>query len=321
MKLYFDILIFTSIIAVVLPAFILMRNKIKLKNSWEQKHPKSTITISSILLFFALCIIYGSFIEPKLLTVNHKIIDIEGIENEIKIAFIADFQVGPYKQEAHLKKLIGKIEELNPDLVLIGGDQIMNDGSSLSEFILLTPLRDLAKKYPTYAVHGNHEYGVGRNTIEEDWVWLPDLSENTKWYAQYLGINYLTNDLEKINIKNENFYLFGGDSLLANKLDTEVLNERTEEIPTIALIHHPLAVKELANKKVDLLLSGHTHGGQLRLPFIGPFGKIEAKIPIKWYQGFSKYKDVRMFITSGTGETGARSRFLNPPEIVLLTIK
>ena len=321
MHIYFDIVILTAITALILPASILLYNKIRLKDSWEQKHPKIIISIILILLLSASCIIYGSFFEPKMLVVNQQTLDIDGIENEIKIAFISDFQVGPYKQDEHIWQIIENLEQLNPDLVLIGGDQIMNNGSSISEYLFLYPLKSLAEKYPVYAIHGNHEYGVGRNSIDENWVWLPNLSENTKWYAESLGIKYLTNDLEKITVNEEEFYLFGGDSLLANKLDTKILEERTEDIPTIVLIHHPLAVKEIVNKNIDLLLSGHTHGGQIRLPFIGPLGKIETKIPTSWYQGFSQYEDVKLFVSSGTGETGARSRFLNPPEIVLLTIK
>jgi hypothetical protein len=321
MKLYYDLLIWTVILAEILPAFFLLYNKKKIKNCWEQRHPKWTNLFASILIFGALCVFYGSYIEPHLLVTNRQTIDIENLDHEIKIAFIADFQVGPYKKESHLEKVVEHIERLNPDIVMIGGDQIMNDGSSLEEYKYLSPLGKLAKEYPTYAIHGNHEYGVGRKSVEANWTWLPNLHNEVRETMENLGIIYLANDLKLLNINGEQIYLFGGDSFLARKLDLSILDTRKEEIPTIALIHHPLTITQLVGKNVDILFSGHTHGGQIRVPFIGPLGKIETKIPTKWYQGLSEFENIKLFVSSGTGETGARTRFLNPPEVALITLK
>ena len=312
----------------------MLGGKIIIKMNNLNTQDKKTLTICLLTFNSAdyLPYLFKSLVEQTFTDWNLLVLDNASVDNSVALVkeYYPPAKVITQKQNLGFAKghnlLINWSDSkyvlvLNPDLVLIGGDQIMNNGSSISEYLFLYPLKNLAEKYPVYAIHGNHEYGVGRSSIDENWVWLPNLSENTKWYAESLGIKYLTNDLEKITVNEEEFYLFGGDSLLANKLDTKILEERTEDIPTIALIHHPLAIKEIVNKNIDLLLSGHTHGGQIRLPFIGPLGKIETKIPTSWYQGFSQYEDVKLFVSSGTGETGARSRFLNPPEIVLLTIK
>ena len=72
---------------------------------------------------------------------------------------------------------------------------------------------------------------------------------------------------------------------------------------------------------VDLVLSGHTHGGEIRLPFIGPVGPMPTVLPREYDKGYKEYKGIPVFITSGVGSTGTRVRLFNPPEIVVLTIE
>ena len=72
---------------------------------------------------------------------------------------------------------------------------------------------------------------------------------------------------------------------------------------------------------IDLVLSGHTHGGQIRLPFIGSIMSIETKIPRSWYQGWNDYQGTKLFTSSGANESSTRARLFNPPEVVLLTVK
>ena len=69
------------------------------------------------------------------------------------------------------------------------------------------------------------------------------------------------------------------------------------------------------------MLSGHTHGGQIRLPFIGPLGKVDSITPKTWYQGWNNIDEMKLFVTSGIGESGTRARLFNPPEIVILTLE
>ncbi len=324
MKLYFDLLISIGIIITALPAVILLYNSIKRKHSWEYKNKKLTKLFSAILLLGTLTILYGSFIEPNILVTNNQSIHLSGIDSPIRIAFIADFQVGPYKKTAHIEKVVNRIISLEPDIVLIGGDQVDNGGTPNDETIYLEPLKKLVSAgLPVYSIHGNHEYGVGSElSMKDRKKRLPNVSTQVQESMEALGIRYLINELEEISVRNQSFYIFGGDSLLFdNALSFDALQKREKTIPTIALIHNPAAAWETSKQNVDLMLSGHTHGGQIRLPFLGPIGRADKIIPLDWYQGLKKVDEMQLFVTSGTGETGARSRLFNPPEVVLITLK
>lgn len=322
MKLFFDLLITILLIITAIPAVILLYSRKKRKYSWEHKHPKLSLTIASLLLLGTIVVLYGSFIESNLLITNKYEIDLPNIEEPFKIAFITDLQLGKYKDEAWMEKVVNRILELRPDLVFIGGDQIDNEDYDFTELGYLQPLEKLTKQIPTYAIHGNHEYGVSCFFgIDDKCSITGDMSVEARQTMEKMGVKYLINDLEKITINYQSFYLFGGDSYWAQKLDYSILDNRTEDIPTIALIHNPSYI--YANHpSFDLTLSGHTHGGQIRFPFIGPLGKIDMILPSKYYQGLHRLEDgTNLLISSGAGQTGTRARLFNPPEIILLTIK
>ena len=323
MKLFYDLLITLGIITTALPAVILLYHRHKTKNSFEYKFRSLSFFISLFLLFGTTVLVYGSFLEPRLLITNEQQINLAGIEEEIKIVFFADPQIGPYRREKHLEKIVEASLKLNPDMVLIGGDIINNGIPNTDETILLKPLKKLADSIPTYAIHGNHEYGVGSDNPEQEKKSLsPDRSYQVEKELKKLGIKYLVNDLELIEIGQVKFYLFGGDSLWADKLDFSSLkNREIKNIPTIALIHNPLSIKEAIKYNIDLVLSGHTHGGQIRFPFIGPLGRVDDTTPAELYQGLHEFGSTTLFVTSGIGETGTRARLFNPPEIVLITLK
>ena len=323
MELYYDLLISIGITATAFPAVILLFHRLQDKKSWEYKHKKLSLIYSLVLLFGTTILLYGSFVEPRLLVTNEQTIDLPNIDEPITIAFVADFQVGPYKKTGHIQKVVHTILANDPDIVLIGGDQVDNFTIEKDETIYLTPLVQLAKQIPTYAVHGNHEYGVGGGkSIEDARYRTSDVSEQTKKALEKLGITYMTNDLALVTSTPSPIYLFGGDSWWAGKLDFAILKKREyTDIPSIALIHNPAAAWRTSDHNIDLMLSGHTHGGQIRLPFIGPVGRIDEITPPEWYQGLNKQNGMKLFVTSGTGETGTRARLFNPPEVVILTIK
>jgi len=309
------------IVITALPAVILLC-ELRKENTQEVRHKKATLTVAIILLIGTMTIIYGSFIEPKFLVINRQEIDLPGITKPIKIAFIADLQVGPYKRENYVEKAVKEIIALEPNLILFGGDQVDNGGTPKDETIYLSPLAELPKYAPTFAIHGNHEYGVGTDLMGAfENRRLPDVSREVEQAMLAMGIDYLTNELRILSVNDQKFYLFGGNSSEARKLNFFELKNRNLDIPTIGLLHDPRDVITANTHKIDLMLAGHTHGGQIRLPFFGPLGRIDSYTPLSWYKGWNEYNNTKFFVTSGIGETGARSRLLNPPEIVLLTIK
>jgi hypothetical protein len=321
MKVYFDLLITLFLFITAVPAVILLY-EIKKPNTWETKHKKVTVTLSIILLLGTSTIIYGSFIEPKILIVNKQEIDLPKIEKPIKIVFIADLQTGPYRQTKYSQKVVNKIKELKPDLIIFGGDLIDNNSGQDNEIQYLKPFAELTKNIPFFAINGNHEYGVGHPiNMAFPKTGLVDKHLEVENAMTKLGVDYLTNELRTIIINGQSLQIFGGDSSFALKLDFSALKNRDSNLPLIAVLHDPLDVYTGSTYKPDLILSGHTHGGQIRLPFFGPIGRMDLKTPTAWYKGWSEYKGVKFFVTSGLGETGVRARLFNPPEIVLLTLK
>ncbi|PIR02937.1 MAG: hypothetical protein COV60_03000, partial [Candidatus Magasanikbacteria bacterium CG11_big_fil_rev_8_21_14_0_20_43_7] len=238
------------------------------------------------------------------------------------IALVADFQVGPYKRTAHIERVVARIISLNPDLVMIGGDQVDNATMDEDQTMYLEPLKQLVEAgLPTYAIHGNHEYGVGGGKALTDQKYrVGDVSARVKEVMEGYGIHYLVNDVVTTTLRGQSLRIFGGDSYWAGKLSFDNLEE--SDFPTIGLIHNPAATWLAGKEDIDLILTGHTHGGQIRFPFVGPLGRVDDVIPPEWYQGLHTVDDdTQLFVTSGTGETGTRARLFNPPEVVLITIE
>ena len=305
------------------PAVIFLYSIYKRPKSFEAKYKKYFLPISIILLLGTTTLLWGSLIEPKIIVINKQEIDLEKIEKPIKIALIADIHVGPYKKEKWVEKIVKKILAEKPDLVFIAGDQIYNSEYRQEELDYLNPLKKLAEKIPTFAINGNHEYGIGDGkSAEKSNIHNANWSNESKIKMESLGIHYLVNDLTQLEINEQKFYLFGGDSVLAGKLDFSSLLQREEDLPTIAIIHNPLYLFVTDYPQIDLTVSGHTHGGQIRLPFLGPIGRVDNFVPDKFYQGLNEIKNGdKIFVTSGVGESGPRARLFNPPEIVMITIK
>ena len=321
MKTYYDLLITLLLLVTAIPAVILLYERTK-KDTWEFKYKKTSLIISVFLLLGFSIIAYGSFVEPKILIINKQEIDLPKIEKPIKIIFVADLQAGPYRKTKYSQIVVDKIKNLNPDLIIFGGDMIDNNSPAENETDYLEPFSQLAKAAPFFAVNGNHEYGVG-NMIN---IVFP----NTRLIDRHLevgsamtkiGVDFLTNELRTLEINGQKIQIFGGDSSFAQKLNYTALKNRDNNITLISVLHDPLDVYTGSTYKPDLILSGHTHGGQIRLPIIGPIGRMDLKTPTAWYKGWSEYNGVKFFVTSGLGETGVRSRLFNPPEIVLLTLK
>ncbi len=230
MKTFFDTLITLGIVITALPAVILLYEK-KRENTWEARHKKASLAIAIILFIGTMTVICGSFIEPKFLVINKQEIDLVGINKPIKIAFIADFQVGPYRHENYVKKVVKKIISLNPDLIFLGGDHVDNGGTPEDETKYLAPLAELPKYAPTFAIHGNHEYGVGTDLMGAfENRRLPDVSREVEQALSTIDIDYLTNELRLLSISGQKLYLFGGNSSEARKLN---FSERLPALPVL----------------------------------------------------------------------------------------
>jgi predicted MPP superfamily phosphohydrolase len=295
----------------------------RINGRFLNRHKNIAICAIAGFVLLIISIGYGYFIEPKINTVKTIDMTVKNISEPIKIIFIADLQLGGHKKDEWTKKITQKIQEMRPDLLLIGGDLIDNSGTFEDESKYLEPFKKITSSIPTYYILGNHEYGISSGTQNSREFWTGNRSHLVIKKMKAIGANLLMNDLECVNIKNQNLCLFGIDDIWNNKVSFEKLKNKTNDYPLIFLTHNPDGVKLWPEnmKKPELALSGHTHGGQISPPFIGPLGDAEIELGRKFYKGLNEWNGIKIFTTVGIGESGGQIRFGVPPEIVTINLK
>jgi len=278
---------------------------------YRKKRISKNFTIAIIAL--SLLFIYSRFIERYIIITkyNPAITISQDTENltTIKIAVISDTHIGAYKSPIFLKNVVTKLNRANPDLVLIAGD--------LTEALppkdinqAMMPLENI--KAPTYVVLGNHDYlkTFGRTTGE--------LTKAELFAALSPHVNILDNEITTITIKNETITLAGLGDPWGQDTNYSILENLNPQTTNIVLAHNPDVSYQLPNQYPDLLVSGHTHGGQIRIPFI-----YHKAIPSKYNfnEGFYEVNGIPVFVTAGLGEVGLPMRLGIPPRIDILEIK
>ena len=264
------------------------------------------MTVAVLFAIPWLVIFYGSFIEPRVLTVNEQFIDLtdDGEGREVRVLVIADPHVGPYKKARWAQKVVERANRLDAELILMPGDFIFGETDEIS---YLAPFADFNK--PVYAVIGNHDHQFA----DED-VIAERLSD---W-----GITMLRDRTEPFVFENEAVAnIVGIDDLWMEPNPVEALSRVHERHATIMLSHNPDYILDPTAEQVDLVISGHTHCGQIRLPWIGPVPPLPTELGRAWDCGLFEYDGGQLWITPGVGETGPRARLFNPPTINVLTIK
>lgn len=283
---------------------------------------KNKSSIKKLIIFFSVLIIiivglllYSRYIEPKRLKVKEYRIVNEKITESfhgLKIVHISDIHYGRITNEKELEKIVSKINYINPDIVVLTGDLIDKDTklTNKKEETITNLLSKIKVKIGKYAIMGNHDYKFDRwNFIIENGGFV-NLNEN--YDLIYNG----TNDYILISGISTNIY---GDTKLEDKLKktNDYLNSITDEtkkpIYKILLMHEPDFIDTFNYSDYDLILAGHSHNGQIRLPIIGatvlpPYGK-------KYYDNYYKLNNTDLYISSGIGVSSINFRFLNPPSI------
>lgn len=261
--------------------------------------------ILKFLFSFLLILCIWSFcIEPNLLSINRitlKNSDLKGI----KIAIAADFHLKKH-EENRLKKVIQKINENKPDLIFLVGDfvQGLSEIQSLSFEKIADNLKNLTPKYGTYAVIGNHD------------IWLDEYKVAD--VLKSAGIIVLNNENQKAEIKEKSLTIAGTNDFTENKADI-VKTLINAEKPIILLTHNP-DIFPFVPASVDLTISGHTHGGQVIIPFVGaPI--VPSSYGNKYLKGLVTENNKQILITKGIGTSILPIRFNCLPEIIILSFE
>jgi predicted MPP superfamily phosphohydrolase len=250
---------------------------------------------------------YG-LIEPYPIEVkNVEIIskDVPASFDGKKIVYISDIHYGPYFSGDRVRSLVAEINNLNPDLILLGGDYI--DTEKVDMAPCFAELKNLKAPLGVYGVLGNHDHW-GR-------------AEQTREGLIAAGITPLDNTAVWINSGDGRIKLGGvGDLWHDSQNLTPTVGDVSVNDYVILLSHNPDYAEKIKTDKVDLVLSGHTHGGQIT--FFGLFAPYtNTRYGQKYVSGLVEAPHTLVYVTKGVGTTSIPVRFFARPEITVLELK
>ncbi len=227
----------------------------------------------------------------------------EKIEKEIKITQISDFHNNKYLKS---KRLIKGIDEFNPHMILLTGDII--DRSTEDWNISLELLKKLKNICPDiYFVSGNHEMN-NRKYLH----FLKDLES--------IGIEIMDNRIEDLEINSNRLKLIGVDYYFKQYDYKSMMKDVQNESFNLLLSHSPDRIVPSLTGEEDLVLSGHTHGGQVRIPFVGALIAPGQGFFPKYDKGLYHIGKTDLYVDSGLGNSMLPIRLFNRAQITNITI-
>jgi len=231
----------------------------------------------------------------------------------LRIIQLSDFHYAEFTEPYFIRDVVGHVNRLRPDVVFFSGD-FVTDGSLFShartkQFAYrCAEILDKIECPLRYAVLGNHD-----STFAE-----PSVTDALKLHK----ITLLNNRYEPLERDGHRLWISGtGDALYKRmRLDDAVPPaSRRDNEPVLLMVHEPDVLPLIARRNVDLVLSGHTHGGQVRFPFAPPLHL--PPLGRKYVEGLFRLGPTQLYVTRGVGTVGLPFRFDCPPEIALLTLE
>lgn len=268
---------------------------------------KKIILCLSVLV---LIVLYSFKLEP--FTIKTKIYEMgDQSKAPIRIVQVTDIQISRHYKEENLEKLIDQINQLKPDLFLFTGDLFEHYAQYGSKEEVIGQLSRIKTKYGSYGVWGNRDYGGGGQRV----------------YREILGEGHMTL-LENTGttIETEDgiiLYLAGLDDSLLGSPNGDLIKEQMKEDSDyrILLSHEPDPTEEYASYGFDLILAGHSHGGQVLLPF----GGVKTALAKTYTKGFYSIgakgdRETMLYVNTGIGTSHIPVRLGVPPQIAVFDI-
>lgn len=270
------------------------------------------------LLIFILVISCGilyAYIEAnniKLKEMTFSSKNIPDAFNNKKIIFVSDIHAGKYFKREDVAKLVKRINERNPDIILLGGDNTSKNTAYCSSFF--EEITKLKSTYGVFSVLGNHDHWEDPQLIQKGLI--------------NCGFNICDNRSYWIKEGNDSIKIGGVGDLWE---DTQIIENTTNDVKRddfcILLSHNPDYMETLNTDLVDLMLSGHTHGGQVT--FFGLYAPIMPstfhpeymQTGQKYRYGWKEKNGTQLYVTTGIGTGKFPFRFFAQPEIVEITLK
>lgn len=276
----------------------------KYKNIW--------LLIGSIFIIWLVL----TLIDNTRIQVTNYNITSKKLDDDIVIAQVSDLHNTSFGKNNH--RLIKQIKKYKPDIITITGDLI--DSSKTNINIAMNFIKQVVKIAPTYYVPGNHE------------AWNLSAYSQLKNKLKKAGVVVLEGDVKQLIVDHNKINILGIldpdfigeagiDELDVANTDLDTLNYESDNY-TILLAHRPELVRAYNERNIDLVLTGHAHGGQFRIEGLGGLIAPNQGIMPKYTEGMhrSKDKNTTMIISRGLGNSVIPLRINNNPELVIVNI-
>ena len=266
--------------------------------------------------------LYSGEIARHWIEISHRDAYLPGLPaafDGLRLVQLSDIHLDEFTEPYFLREAVNRINEINPDLVLLTGDYVTCSPISKRVSFLKGSVWQCAnilnelKCRQCYGVLGNHDFMTGEDEV------IAALTDN--------GVHVLRNASVPIERDGGRFWIAGVDDPVFGTPDAglaipkSIRNSSNE--PVVLLCHAPDYVDDLLlepeARSVALMLSGHTHGGQIRLPFFGPF-----HLPVlgrKYVRGWFRFGNLQLYVNRGLGTVDLPFRLNCPPEITVFTLR
>lgn len=276
--------------------------KQKSRNTKKQKYIKLAITLSIVIVIILFCNFQNKHLETTHYTYAAEQLDadLEGY----RIVQISDLHNAKFGKNN--QKLVGRIRECEPDMIVLTGDLVDSNHTNVDRAVQFVD--EIVKICPVYYVTGNHEYWLEKSEYDE----LMDGLIGA-------GVVILDDQVVEISMGDAKFRLVGLDDKSLADGTLEALLSDEKEL-TVVLAHEPQYFARYAGTGVDLVLSGHAHGGQFRLPFVGGIVAPDQEFLPEYTAGEYYMDGTEMIVSRGLGNSVIPARLFNYPEIVCVEL-
>ena len=243
--------------------------------------------------------------EANTLEIERVTITLERLPKKLdglRIAHLSDFHHSPFTDLDHIENAVHAANELQPDMVVLTGDFVSHE----SEYV--TPAAEvigrLESEYGSYACLGNHDHWTDAGLVAKE--------------LEAKGVRVLVNEGLRFTARGVSFWLCGVDDYMVKRTDVKAaLHGSFPDEMKMMLAHNPVIVRQAARYDVDVMFSGHTHGGQVKIR------ETEKRILAhrRLSSGLHRRKDTQIYITRGIGTVVLPVRYQCPPEISLIELR
>jgi len=226
----------------------------------------------------------------------------EGLDG-LRVVHLSDIHHSPFVDLEHIERTVEISNRLEPDMIVLTGDFVSHETEYITP--MARALSELSAPLGVFACLGNHDHWTDAAAVARD---LSDV-----------GIRVLVNEGERIETDAGSFWICGVDDYMVGKTDVRsALDGSDSDEAKLMLAHNPVIIRQAARRGVDLMFSGHTHGGQVKLKSDESRSLIKSR---RMRNGLHRRYETQIYITRGIGTVVLPVRYQCPPEISHITLR